>query len=59
MLAVILLEGCWCYSYITGYYGEISKTAVEDFQNINGIEATGIADYNTLAVMFSEKALYA
>ena len=21
MLSVILLEGCWCYSYITGYYG--------------------------------------
>ncbi|MCQ2753898.1 MAG: glycosyltransferase family 39 protein [bacterium] len=21
MLAVILLEGCWCYSYVTGYYG--------------------------------------
>ena len=21
MLSVILLEGCWCYSYVTGYYG--------------------------------------
>lgn len=21
ILSVILLEGCWCYSYITGYYG--------------------------------------
>ena len=21
MLSVIILEGCWCYSYITGYYG--------------------------------------
>lgn len=21
MLSVVLLEGCWCYSYITGYYG--------------------------------------
>jgi len=21
MLSVILLEGCWCYTYITGYYG--------------------------------------
>lgn len=21
ILSVILLEGCWCYSYVTGYYG--------------------------------------
>ena len=21
MLAVIILEGCWCYTYVTGYYG--------------------------------------
>lgn len=21
MLSVIILEGCWCYSYVTGYYG--------------------------------------
>ena len=21
MLSVVLLEGCWCYTYITGYYG--------------------------------------
>ena len=21
ILSVVLLEGCWCYSYVTGYYG--------------------------------------
>ena len=45
--------------YVTGYYGDISKTAVEDFQNLNSIEATGIADYNTLVVMFSDDAVKA
>ena len=45
--------------YITGYYGDISKTAVENFQNLNKLEATGIADYKTLTVMFSKDAVKA
>lgn len=45
--------------YITGYYGDISKTAVENFQNLNKLEATGIADYETLTVMFSKDAVKA
>ena len=41
---------------ITGYYGDISKQAVEDFQKNNGIEPTGNADNATLKAMFAENA---
>ncbi len=44
---------------ITGYYGEVSKTAVKEFQKKNGIAETGTADNATLKVMFSEKAVKA
>ncbi len=44
---------------VTGYFGEISKKAVENFQTANKLEATGIADYNTLVVMFSKDAVKA
>ncbi len=41
---------------ITGYYGDISKQAVEDFQKNNGIEPTGNADNATLKAMFTDNA---
>lgn len=42
---------------ITGYYGDISKEAVENFQTKNGIKATGEADNATLVKMFDSKAV--
>lgn len=44
---------------VTGYYGDISKQAVSDFQTKNGIKATGTADNATLVKMFSENAVKA
>lgn len=41
---------------ITGYYGEISKKAVTEFQKKNGIKETGIADNATLVKLFSSDA---
>ena len=41
---------------ITGYYGDISKKAVEDFQKNNGIDPTGDADNATLKALFSDNA---
>lgn len=42
---------------ITGYYGDISKEAVENFQTKNGIKATGNADNATLVKMFDSNAV--
>lgn len=44
---------------VTGYYGDVSKQAVTDFQKNNGINATGTADNATLFKMFSEDAVKA
>lgn len=44
---------------ITGYYGDVSKQAVSDFQTNNGIKATGTADNATLVAMFSDSAVKA
>lgn len=41
---------------ITGYYGDISKQAVKDFQKANGIKETGTADNKTLVKLFSSDA---
>lgn len=41
---------------ITGYYGDITKTAVKDFQKANGIKDTGTADNKTLQKIFSSDA---
>ena len=41
---------------ITGYYGEISKKAVTEFQKKNGIKETGTADNATLVKLFSSDA---
>lgn len=42
---------------ITGYYGDISKSAVESFQSKNGIKKTGNADNETLVKMFDSEAV--
>ncbi len=42
---------------ITGYYGDISKSAVESFQSKNGIKKTGNADNKTLIKMFDSGAV--
>lgn len=44
---------------ITGYYGDISKKAVSDFQKNNKLEDTGEADNKTLTVMFMDNAVKA
>ncbi len=41
---------------ITGYFGEISKKAVTEFQKKNGIKDTGEADNATLVKMFNSDA---
>ena len=41
---------------ITGFYGEISQAAVEEFQKNNGIKETGTANNETLTAMFSNDA---
>lgn len=41
---------------VTGYYGEVSKSAVSDFQKNSGLKETGEADNETLVAMFSENA---
>ncbi|MDR1619597.1 MAG: peptidoglycan-binding protein [Clostridiales bacterium] len=40
----------------TTFYGTATETAVREFQAQHGLEATGVASYQTLLVMFSEKA---
>lgn len=41
---------------VTGYYGEVSKKAVSDFQKNSDLKETGEADNETLVAMFSENA---
>lgn len=41
---------------VTGYYGEVSEKAVQDFQKANGIKATGTADNATLVKLFDKTA---
>lgn len=40
------------YSDVDGWYGEPTKKSVTEFQEKHGLEATGIADYATLARIF-------
>lgn len=44
---------------VTGYYGDVSKAAVQEFQKNSGIKATGTADNATLVAMFAENAVKA
>lgn len=41
----------------TGFYGDYTVQAVQNFQLINDIEATGIVDENTYNVLFSDNAV--
>lgn len=40
----------------TGYFGDMTKTALETLQKNNGLSATGTVDSKTLQVMFSSSA---
>lgn len=42
---------------VTGYYGDVTKAAVTEFQKNNEIEESGTADNNTLVAMFAENAV--
>ena len=41
---------------ITGYYGDVTETAVKAFQKQNGIKESGEADNDTLKLLFSSAA---
>ncbi len=40
----------------TSYYGDGTENAISLFQESNGLSVTGVADYNTLQVLFSSEA---
>ncbi len=42
---------------VTTYFGSMSEEALESFQSANGIESTGVADYETLDVLFLSTTL--
>ena len=46
------------YASITGYYGPVTKQAVERFQRTNGLAVDGIAGPETSALLNSDKAQY-
>lgn len=41
----------------TGSYGDMTRQAVEQFQNANELEATGAADFATCSALYSDKAV--
>ncbi len=46
------------YNSITGYYGPVTKQAVERFQRTHGMIVDGVAGPDTLSLLMSGKALY-
>ena len=46
------------YMYLpsTGEFGEGTEQAIKDFQLLNGMVVTGVADEATLALLFSDEA---
>ena len=40
----------------TGLYAEGTEQSVKDFQLLNGMLVTGVADEETLALLFSDEA---
>lgn len=40
----------------TGYYGDVTRRAVQDFQRINGLDTDGTAGKETRQVLFSDEA---
>ncbi len=51
-----LTELKYYYDEITGFYGELTASAVRHFQKDNKVKATGIADVDTQLKIFSSKA---
>ena len=41
---------------MSGLYGEGTEQSVKDFQLLNGLEVTGIADEQTLELLYSDAA---
>ncbi|HCA04924.1 MAG TPA: hypothetical protein DEO32_03390 [Ruminococcaceae bacterium] len=41
---------------VTGYYGDVSEKAVQQFQQANGMKGTGTADNATLLKLFDKTA---
>ncbi len=50
-----LAELKYYYDDITGFYGDLTKNAVEQFQKNNGLKVTGIADDKTLMKLYDSK----
>lgn len=55
-LQVRLTELKYYYDDITGYYGDLTASAVKQFQKNNDLDATGTADPDTQLKIFSEDA---
>ena len=51
-----LTELKYYYDEISGFYGEVTASAVRHFQKDNKVKATGIADVDTQLKIFSSKA---
>ena len=51
-----LAELKYYYDEITGFYGELTASAVKQFQKNNELQATGAADPETQLRLFSDKA---
>lgn len=51
---VLKQKGFFTYHTSTGFYGEITKTAVEQFQQANNLPKTGTADQKTLDLLTSK-----
>jgi len=47
--------GYYTYSKITGYYGPVTKDAVQKFQSDNDLKTDGIAGSKTLSKLYEEK----
>jgi peptidoglycan hydrolase-like protein with peptidoglycan-binding domain len=45
------------YDRITGYYGPVTRQAVERFQRVNGLEITGVAGRETMLLLSSGRAV--
>lgn len=51
-----LKELKYFYEDVTGFYGKLTKNAVEQFQKDNALEVTGVADDATQKALFDEEA---
>ena len=51
-----LVELKYYYDEVTGFYGELTESAVKQFQKNNDLQVTGVADPETQLRIFSDKA---